>query len=127
MGLCAEKKTGVLPTILYVNDEGMEVDGMEYEGEEGSGLARGVLDTLVREGNLVVAVDVRGIGETRPLHAPNPATITNLASFSILETGMAYMAWFMNQSLLGMRVQDVVQSVDYITSRKDADANQVCM
>ena len=31
-----EKKVGLLPTILYVNDEGLEVDAMEFEGEEGS-------------------------------------------------------------------------------------------
>src|SRR6185437_11490592 len=56
-----ENTTGVLRTILYVNDQGMEADGMEFAGAEGTGQGRGVLDTLVRDGNLVVAVDVRGI------------------------------------------------------------------
>jgi cephalosporin-C deacetylase-like acetyl esterase len=116
-------KTGVLSTILYINDEGMEADGMEDEGEEASGLTHGVLDTLAREGNLVVAVDVRGIGETRPLH---PASSCNeFGQLFDLETAMTYMTWFMDQSLLGMRVQDVVRSVDYVTSRQDADAKNL--
>jgi cephalosporin-C deacetylase-like acetyl esterase len=115
-----ENKIGVLPTILYVNDEGMESEGMQYEGSEDSELVRGVFDTLVREGNLVVAVDVRGIGETRPPH-PVSNSCSEFQQLFDLETAMAYMAWFMDQSLLGMRVQDVVRSVDFVTSRNDAD------
>ncbi len=117
-------KTGVLPTILYVSDEGIEPEGMEFAGEEGSGLTHSVLDTLVREGNLVVAVDVRGIGETRP-HHPESSSCNEFRQLFDLEAAMAYMAWSMDQSLLGMRVQDVVRSVDYVTSRKDADAKHL--
>jgi pimeloyl-ACP methyl ester carboxylesterase len=114
-----EGKTGVLPTILYVGDEGVGSEGMEF-GPEDSGLARGLLDTLVRAGNLVVAIDVRGIGETRPSHGPTHPECGEFQLFD-LETALAYMAWYMDQSLLGMRVQDVVRSVDYIMSRDDTD------
>ena len=127
-----DNKTGVLPAILYVNDGGMESDGMEFEGEEGSGLARGILDTLVLAGNLVVAVDVRGIGETRPLHQDVVSRASSVFAgdpqfnqLSDVETAMAYMAWYMDQSLLGMRVQDVVRSVDYVMSRHDADGDHL--
>lgn len=119
-----DDKPGVLPTILYVSDEGVEPDGMEFEGEEGSGLTHSVLDTLVREGNLVVAVEVRGIGATRPLH-PASDSCNEFGQLFDLETGMAYMAWFMDQSLLGMRVQDVVRSVDYVTGCQRAEANHL--
>ena len=37
------------------------------------------------------------------------------------ETTMQYMAWEMNESLTGMRVQDVVRSIDYALSRPDVD------
>jgi len=111
---------GKLRTILYINDDGMEADGMEDAGEEASGLTHGVLDTLAREGNLVIAADMRGIGETRPMH-PASDTCNEFGQLFDLETGMAYMAWFMDQSLLGMRVQDVVRTVDYIVSRPDTD------
>ncbi len=116
--------TGVLPTILYVNDSGIEEDGMEFQGEEGSGQTHSVLDTLVRKGNLVVAVEVRGIGETRPPH-PASDSCSEFAQLFNLETAMAYMAWYIDQSLLGMRVQDVVRSVDYVASRQDADGKNL--
>ena len=119
-----DDKPGVLPTILYVNDEGIEPDGMEFEGEEGSGLTHSVLDTLVREGNLVVAVEVRGIGQTRPLH-PASTSCNEFGQLFDLETAMSYMAWFMDQSLLGMRVQDVVRSIDYVSGRQGADAKNL--
>jgi cephalosporin-C deacetylase-like acetyl esterase len=127
-----DNKAGVLPTILYVTDQGTEADGMEFQGEEGSGQARGILDTLARAGNLVVAVDVRGIGETQPAHeqalAPESSVFAGDPRFRQLfnqQTAMTYMTWFMDQSLLGMRVQDVIRSVDYVTSRHDADAKNL--
>lgn len=116
--------TGVLPTILYVNDAGMEVDGMEDQGEEASGLTHGVLDTMVRKGNLIVAVDVRGIGETHPIH-PASDSCNEFSQLFDLEAGLAYMAWFMDKSLLGMRVQDVLRSIDYVASRGDTDRNHL--
>lgn len=115
-----ENSSGVLPTVLYLNDEGMEVDGMEFQGAEASGLQRGVLDEMVHRGYLVIAADVRGIGET---------SVSRMRSLSCGEFGqlfdtdteMAYGAWWMNESLLGMRVWDVVRCVDYVMQRKDAD------
>jgi len=94
--------------LLFVNEAGKQADGMEF----------GLYEKLARRGRLVVSVDVRGIGETRPAR-----TQRDSRSFSHLfdvETAMTYMAWFMDESLFGMRVQDVVRSVDYALSRRDA-------
>ncbi len=106
-----ERTSGRYPATLYVNDAGKDADGMEF----------GPLERLARKGQLTVAVDVRGIGETRP---PHVASITEPPGFRHLfdvETAMSYMAWFMDESLLGMRVQDVIRSVDYVVSRPDVD------
>jgi len=118
-----ENASGTLPVILYVSDAGVEEAGMEFEGSEAHGLRRGVLDTLARKGNLVVAVDVRGMGETRTRHQHESSG--QFAQLFDVETAMSYMAWFLDQSLFAMRVQDVVRSVDYITSRHDADDRQL--
>jgi hypothetical protein len=115
-----ENSSGVLPTVLYLNDEGMQVDGMEFAGAEASGLQHGVLDEMARHGYLVIAADVRGIGET---------SVSRMRSLSCGEFGqlfdadteMAYGAWSMNESLLGMRVWDVLRCVDYAIQRKGAD------
>ncbi len=120
-----DQSTRNLPAILYVTDEGMETEGMEFEGAEGAGLTHGMLQTLALAGNLVVAVDVRGIGETRPSHPPQSIATNKFSQLFDVETAMSYMAWSMDQSLLGMRVQDVVRAVDYIATRQEADAGNV--
>lgn len=119
-----EKSSGVLPTVLYLNDAGMEIDGMEFAGAESSGLHHGPLDEMARRGYLVIAADVRGIGET---------SVSRMRSLSCGEfgqlfdtnTAMAYAAWWMNESLLGMRVWDVMRCVDYATQREGADPHDL--
>ena len=115
-----ENRDGVLPTVLYLNDEGMQVEGMEYEGAEASGLQRGVLDEMVRRGNLVIAADVRGIGKTS-VSRVRALSCGEFGQLFDTETAMAYAAWRMSESLLGMRVWDVMRCVDYGMQRKDAD------
>jgi cephalosporin-C deacetylase-like acetyl esterase len=104
-----EAKQESYPAILFVNEAGKQADGMEF----------GLYEKLARQGKLVVAVDVRGIGETKPPHEASGRSSEFSHLFDV-ETAMAYMAWFMDESLFGMRVQDVTRSVDYLLSRPDA-------
>lgn len=108
------------PMVLYLNDEGAQSDGMEYEGGEASGLKRGLLDQLVHSGYLVIAPDVRGVGATRVSNASSLSG-GRFGHLFDMDTGMAYAAWSMDRSLLGMRVQDVVRCVDYGMQREDVD------
>jgi len=120
---CPQGKSGPLPTILYVTDEGVELDGMEFEGAEGSGLHHSVLDTFARAGYCVIGIDVRGIGQTRPSHGSSFS-----GQFSQLfdtETSMAYAAWFLDESLIGMRVQDTIRSLEYAASRENVDRERI--
>ncbi|MEK7406137.1 MAG: acetylxylan esterase, partial [Acidobacteriota bacterium] len=96
--------------LLWVSEAGKEADGMEF----------GPLEKLARKGQLVAAVDVRGIGETRPPHSPSGDRPGEFGHLFDIETAMTYMTWFMDRSLFGMRVQDVVRGVDYLLSRPDA-------
>jgi cephalosporin-C deacetylase-like acetyl esterase len=100
--------------ILYVNDTGNRADGMEF----------GVIETLTRKGNVVVSIEARGIGETKPPH-PGEDSPGQFHHVDDVETVMSYMAWEMNESLFGMRVQDVIRSIDYILSRPDVDRRGV--
>ena len=97
--------------LVYLNDAGKQADAGEF----------GALERRARKGQLVVAVDVRGIGETRP---PHPQASDRPGEYGFLfdvETAMAYMAWFLDRSLVGMRVQDAIRAVDYTLSREDVD------
>jgi hypothetical protein len=111
-------------TVLYFNDEGVQSDGMEYEGGESSGLKHGLLDQFARSGYLVIAADVRGVGATRASGASS-LSASEFGQLFDMDTGMAYAAWSMNRSLLGMRVQDVVRCLDYTMQRDDVDSRRL--
>ena len=55
-----ENRSSSHTTVLAFNDAGKQADGMEF----------GACEKMALEGNLVIACDVRGIGETRPPHPP---------------------------------------------------------
>ena len=113
-----------LPTVLYFSEDGIQNDGMEFEGSEASGLQHGVLDRLAREGYLIVAADVRGIGQTRP-SSSYPLSSEPFGQLFNFDTAMTYAAWSMGRSLLGMRVLDVVRTVDYAMQRDGAETNDL--
>lgn len=109
-----DKRAANRQAILYIDERGKDDQGLEF----------GVLETLVQSGSLVIAVDVRGIGETKPAHADD-AGCGAFGHVDDAETTMQYIAWEMNESLFGMRVADVVRSVDYALSRTDTDQSGV--
>jgi cephalosporin-C deacetylase-like acetyl esterase len=106
-----EEKAATYPTLLVFNDAGKQTDGMEF----------GLYERLARKGQMVIACDVRGIGETKPPHNPAGEWPGDFRQLFDVETAITYMAWETDDSLLGMRVQDVVRSVDYVLSRADVD------
>jgi pimeloyl-ACP methyl ester carboxylesterase len=118
------RKKEKLPTVLYFSEDGIQNDGMEFEGAEASGLRHGILDRLVREGYLIVAADVRGIGQTRP-SSNSPLSSEPFGQLFNFDTAMTYAAWSMDRSLLGMRVLDVVRTVDYAMQRDGAGTNDL--
>lgn len=119
-----EGRKGVLPTVVYFSDEGMESDGMEFTGEFGPTWAPGVLDQLARNGYLVIAADVRGVGETDASRFSS-LTSSEFGQLFDTNTSLSYAAWSMDRSLLGMRVQDVVRTIDYAVQRGGADGRNL--
>lgn len=95
---------------LYVNEAGKQADGLEF----------GLYERLARAGNVIVSIDVRGVGGTRPPHDQPGAPATEFRHLFDVDTAAAYMAWYMDDSLFGMRVRDVVRGVDYALSRPEA-------
>jgi cephalosporin-C deacetylase-like acetyl esterase len=94
---------------LYVNEGGKQTDGLEF----------GLYERRARKGDLIIAVDVRGVGETRPPHSQPSDRRNEFSHLFDVETAMTYMTWYMDDSLFGMRVADVLRSVDYALSRPD--------
>ena len=66
---------GPFPANLFVSDQGIEAHGMEF----------GLLERMVQRGHMVVAVDVRGVGATRPRGRS--------ATWAEAEAALTYMGW----------------------------------
>ncbi len=98
---------------MYVSDTGRVNDGMEF----------GLLEQLTLQGHYVVAVDVRGIGATVPPHVGDENG--EFRQVDDPECAMTYMMWEINEDLFGMRVLDVIRSIDYVLSRPDVDPHGV--
>ena len=95
--------------ILYVGDTERDEDGMEF----------GIIEQLTLRGHRVVCVDVRGIGDTTPPHGADESG--EFSQVDNPECAITYMAWEIDRDFFGMRVFDVVRSIDYVLSRPDVD------
>ena len=74
----------------------------------------GLYERLALAGRIVASADVRGIGETKP---PHMGVNFGLPAYRFLfdaENGVNLMAWYMDETLFGMRVFDVLRTVDYV-------------
>lgn len=93
--------------ILYVDENGKAAEarvGGEIEG-------------LVRGGNLVLAVDLRGMGETSE---DEERTWDIFGKFYSAMTAL-----LAGKTMVGLRAQDVVRAVDVLTARSDVDISSL--
>lgn len=75
----------------------------------------GPVAALARAGNLVLTIDVRGVGETR-------SAVGREDYYQIYgtETDLNFLSWMIGRPLLGMRVMDVLSAVGYVRTRPEA-------
>jgi cephalosporin-C deacetylase-like acetyl esterase len=83
-------------------------DGFATEGGQGGGIEK-----LVKAGHEVVAIDVRGMGET------SPGKPMSKPSFFGNDFKEAFLALHLNRPLLGQRVHDLLWVVDFFAKWTD--------
>jgi cephalosporin-C deacetylase-like acetyl esterase len=93
----ADKK----PLLLYVPDNGMATDAK----------VGGRLEQLTLAGNTVLAVDLRGLGETAPGSGK-----TGMAQHFGADWQEAFLGMHLNRPLLGQRVLDVLAIVELVSA-----------
>jgi hypothetical protein len=101
-----EPRVGKAPAVLYVSGRGKADDAAPG----------GAIETLVKSGRAVLAIDVRGIGET--------AAVTPKAYWS-KEYPIAYLALHLARPLLGQRVEDTLAALDVLAARPEIDAGKI--
>ncbi len=113
-----ETEPGVLvPALHFLSNKNqtfnlvIHLHGLGKAAETGED---GMIETQVRAGNDVLALDVRGMGETSP--SPPTAKPGNFG-FDFKET---YLGLHLNRPLLGQRVYDVLAVMEYLQDDQKA-------
>jgi cephalosporin-C deacetylase-like acetyl esterase len=120
--LVYESEPGIIvPALLFLPEGTGRHAGIVYV--HGRGKAAGVADaeSLVRAGNVVLAIDVRGIGETRVTADSNGSDWPRY--FGDFESAMT--ALLSGRTLVGMRARDISRGVDLLASRQEVDSEQI--
>ena len=111
-----------VPALLFVPDGGaarkpavVYVDGA---GKSAGARVGGDIEWFAKSGRIVLAIDVRGMGETSRLDDRNGSDWPRY--FGDWDSTMT--AFLMGRSLVGMRAEDIMRGVDLLTARDDVDA-----
>jgi cephalosporin-C deacetylase-like acetyl esterase len=126
--------------VVFETEAGVQVPGLACKARDDSGLAPRPLvlylhgdgkaaatgsgdpiQKLIKAGNLVIALDLRGMGETAP-SAPGVPTTKRLNPLGV-DTKEAFLALHLNRPLLGQRVYDVLAVLDRVV--KDGHTSEV--
>lgn len=105
-----ESTSGKAPPILYLHERGKAA-------EAGPG---GEIEELARAGAAVLAIDLRGTGETREDLDRSDAFFTYFGAFESAMTAM-----LVGKTLIGLRAQDIVRAVDLLASRGDVEMRRL--
>ncbi len=125
--LTYESEPGIIvPSLLFIPEGGkVRKPAVIYVNEAGKSAGAGPggeIEQLISKGFVVLAIDVRGEGETRPL--PNDEQANEVYRlFGHYDSAMT--AVLMGKTLVGMRAGDVVRGVDLLASRREVDAGKI--
>jgi hypothetical protein len=88
---------------------------LHEDGKLGDSAPGGPIEKLVREGSVVVAVDLRGTGETG--NAKPDATLGDWKSF--------YLAYLLGQSMVGLHTEDIIAAGRFVANYKTKTPRKV--
>ena len=111
-----------LPALLFVPDrpDGPACLYLHADGKHIDASPDGAIDRLVRQGHVVLAPDVRGVGETKP------AGKHSYASYLPAEWSDCTIAYLLGKSLLAMRAEDILVCARFLAGdRTDGKAEPV--
>jgi cephalosporin-C deacetylase-like acetyl esterase len=81
---------------------------------------------LAQKGNIVLAIDVRGIGETSPTASlPSPVKYSTCTALQWIHDCLAIQSPGFGRTMLGMRTFDVIRGVDLLQTRKEFQIKRI--
>jgi cephalosporin-C deacetylase-like acetyl esterase len=115
--LLLESEAGIrIPALLSAPEGGGKRPAVVYVNSAGKSADTATIRRLTEAGNVVLAVDPRGWGESAPVMKSGGYTA---------DWQLAQRALLIGKSLIGMQTFDVLRAFDYLTNRDDVDASRV--
>ncbi|GIX06347.1 MAG: xylan esterase [Candidatus Poribacteria bacterium] len=124
--------------LVFRSEEGIEVPALFWEAvgqnahpapavifvhEGGKTADLEAIRRWLNEGRRVLAIDPRGIGETKSRLQYRGDYYSRYG----VETDLTYTSFMIGLPLLGLRVRDVVRAVDYLRTRTDVAEDQIAV
>jgi dienelactone hydrolase len=121
--LTYESEPGILvPALLYVPASGpARKPALVMVNGVGKAEADAAQERFARAGAIVLSIDARGLGETRPPLDDRRNDFVRY--FGDYENGMT--ALLLAKTLAGMRAEDIVRGLDMLSARADVDTAQL--
>ena len=117
-----ESEPGIsIPSLLFVPTGGGRRPGVIYVHGRGKSAAVGEIESLVKSGMVVLAIDARGMGETRVTSASNGSDWPRY--FGDYESGMTLL--LSGTTLTGMRARDISRGIDVLALRSEVDPERI--
>ena len=113
-----------IPALLFVPDSAGKKPAVVYV--DGAGKAAGAapggeIEWFVRQGAAVLAIDLRGLGETDRVDERNGSDFPRY--FGDYESAMT--SFLLGRSLVGMRAADILAGIDLLVARDGVDASSI--
>jgi len=105
------KRSHKMPAVLYVDSRGKAVEADR----------NGMIEQLVRQGKIVLTVDLRGYGET----LDDPAESKNDPKHWNAEYRNAGMGFYIGYPLVGQRTADILMAFDVLSKLEAVDAGAI--
>ena len=114
-----------IPALLFVPEGGRaRKPAMIYvhgRGKSAAAAVGGEIEQFVKAGLIVLAIDLRGLGETRSFNDENGSDFP--VYFGDFESAMT--ALHIGRPLVGMRMTDVLRGVDLLAARPDVERTKI--
>ena len=113
-----------LPALLFVPDNSKTDGAVLYineQGKEADAKAGGPIEKLVKDGKIVLTIDLRGTGETH----------RTTGSYSVPYFGTdgddVCMAYLLGRSYVGMRAEDILLCADFLRKRQGCNVDMIAV
>ncbi len=120
--LIYESEPGIIvPSLLFIPEGSGRRPGVIYVHGRGKTAGISDIESLVKAGQVVLAVDVRGLGETRGISDANGSDWPRY--FGDFESAMTLM--LSGKTLVALRARDIVRGVDVLAGREEVDRERI--